>query len=145
MNNTSHRIAVSKILLHNLACVWIINPGNETKKNWVAFAPVILLQHSPHTLMACLRDTVPTLQKDIQYVSCTFALPVCVTTNGHSNKISLSYMSRNLYLMISWTPATIQPFTWSIHRAETVPWAVSTTSHPIPSPLCDQQQHQKYK
>ena len=32
MNNTSHRIAVSKILLHNLACVWIINPGNETKK-----------------------------------------------------------------------------------------------------------------
>ena len=41
----------------------------------------------------------------------------------------------NAYLIISWTPATIQPFTWSIHKADTAPWALSTSSQAIPSAL----------
>ena len=40
------------------------------------------------------------------------------------------------HLIISCTPATMQPFTWSMQSADTAPWALRTRSQAIPSALC---------
>ena len=39
------------------------------------------------------------------------------------------------YLIMSCTPATMQPFVWSMHKAETFPCALRIISHDMPLAL----------
>ena len=64
-----------------------------------------------------------------------FSSPVFLIQYRYSNEKRGTDRSCSTYLIISWTPATIQPFTRSIHNADTAPWALSTSSQAIPSAL----------
>ena len=111
MNNTSHRIAVSKILLHNLARVWIIDPGNETKKlggicpckftatfatnshglfAWYSFDTTKRhLMCFSHVSITCLRDNELPLKQDIFVTHVTKSLPDDFLDSSHNTAVHL--------------------------------------------------------